>query len=74
VNVQELAQALKELGVPSRVYSLHGWADERLCLEKASTTDWRVLFVERGQERTLRTFRDEADACAFVLEELRQEI
>jgi hypothetical protein len=73
MNIEQLKCELERLGVPRRVYSLNGGKDERLCIE-CRDGEWVVFFVERGQERTLKQFVSESDACAFMLTELKLEM
>ncbi len=73
MNIEQLKAELEKLGVPRLIYSLRGARDERLCIENRDDA-WYVFFVERGQERVLRRFSDESEACLFMLEELKQEI
>ncbi len=73
MNIVQLKQELENLGVPRRVYSLNGWKDERLCLELRDNK-WSIFFVERGEERDLKQFSSEAQACDYMLGELRYEI
>lgn len=73
MKINELRLKLEKLGVPRRVYSLSGWSDERLCLEKRDEV-WDVFFVERGQKRAARTFETEDQACEYMLDELKYEV
>lgn len=73
MNIQQLGEELKKNAVPSRVYSLTGRQDERLCIERRGDM-WVVFFVERGKERVLKQFSSEPAACDFMLEELRFEV
>lgn len=73
MNIELLKKKLDALGVPRQVYSLGGWRDERVCIENRNGM-WIVFFVERGEERLLRSFSEEADACNFMLDELRREV
>jgi hypothetical protein len=73
MNIEQLKAELEALGVPRRVYSLSGRKDERLCIECREGT-WFVFFVERGQERALKKFATESEACSFMLEELKLEV
>lgn len=73
MNIKELQVELENLGVPRRVYSLKGAADERLCIELRHGK-WCIFFVERGQERVLKEFDEEHAACGFMLNELKYEV
>ncbi len=73
MNIEQLKHELERLGIPRRIYSLNGGKDERLCMENRDG-NWVVFFVERGQDRILKQFVSESDACAFMLEELKLEI
>jgi hypothetical protein len=73
MNIQQLQNELDRLGVSRRLYSLRGWSDEKLCLENRQG-QWHVYFVERGQERPMKVFESEEQACEFMLSELKYEV
>ena len=73
MNIKLLEIELQKLGISRRVYSLNGASDERLCIELLNDK-WRIFFVERGMERTLKEFDREDSACEFMLNELRYEV
>lgn len=73
MNRLQLAKKLEEIGVPSRVYSLHGASDNKTCIEQRNGK-WYVFFFERGQENVIKVFDTETEACEFMLFDLKKEI
>ena len=73
MNIDELKQKLEELKVPKQAYSILGRKQDRLCIELRDSI-WFVYFIERGEERILKQFINEADACDFMLLRLRYDI
>jgi len=73
LNIDDLKQKLDELKVPKRAYSILSRQSDRLCIELREGV-WVVYFFERGDESFPVEFINEADACKFMLHELRYDI
>lgn len=63
MKIDELKQKLQARNVPVGYYSLHGYADDALCIEHLAS-EWIVYDGERGKKRRVKTFQTEEEACA----------
>ena len=67
MNLLELNEKLKELGVPDNTYCLNTHLQqERYCISNENGK-WETYFSERGKKNDLRVFLDESDACSHFL-------
>jgi hypothetical protein len=74
MNIKELIEILRSMGIPDTRYSLDGslWPDRIVLYHNYSL--WEVFyFDERGNRNPLRNFDNENDACEYILNILRQE-
>ncbi len=67
MNLAELAKALGIIGMPTRVISLGGAAENSWCVVQASDDTWEVFWLERGNKIDLVSLRTESDACFQLL-------
>jgi len=67
MNLAELAKAIDLIGMPERVLSLGGQAENSWCVDQAPDGTWEVFWMERGNKIDLVSFRTEADACFQLL-------
>ena len=67
MNLAELAKALDLIGMPKRVLSLGGQAENSWCIDQASDGTWEVFWMERGNKIDLVSLRTESDACFQLL-------
>ncbi|MGN6578759.1 MAG: hypothetical protein ACTHJ1_02070 [Bordetella sp.] len=65
----KLIRTLQAAGVRSGAYSLSGAEDMALCLEQLGT-EWEVFYFEKGGKTFSKKFPTEADACAYMYQEL----
>ncbi|MEY9842475.1 hypothetical protein ABH941_007762 [Streptacidiphilus sp. EB103A] len=73
MNRTELRTILESEGFRPDAYSLNGGLpSETYCLSQQGN-GWVVYYSERGIRSGLRPFRDEAEACAYFLEQLRHD-
>ena len=73
MNVQALAEILRNEGFRESAYSLHAafvQPDEALCLRNEDGA-WQVFYSERGLKTGQRDFPSEADACMYFLNQMR---
>jgi len=72
MNVSQLEQELKQLGVPQWMYFLEhdGLPNEAYCLAKKES--WEVYYSERGRKFDLQCFSTETEACEYLLKKLRK--
>lgn len=66
-----LIEILKEFGIPENFYSLGGYAEETVCLEKKGDT-WIVYGGERGQKHNVITHINCKSACLDLLSRLAE--
>lgn len=73
MNVMQLEQELKRIGVPQWMYFLmhNGLPNEAFCLTPADG-HWEVYYSERGLRSDLRTFSTEEEACEYLLGRLKR--
>lgn len=70
MNRSELEAKLKSEKVSLWAYDLENVGkDETFCLEKTDS-GWSVYYRERGNRNGEREFKSEAEACAYLLEEI----
>lgn len=67
MNLVELGKALDLTGMPARVISLGGHADNSWCVEQATDGMWEVFWMERGDKVGLVRLAAEGDACFQLL-------
>ena len=67
MNLAELAKALDLIGMPERVLSLGGQAENNWCVDQAPDCTWEVFWMERGNKIDLVSLRTESDACFQLL-------
>jgi hypothetical protein len=73
MNVQELAEILRNEGFRESAYSLHATfvqPDEALCLRNEDGA-WQVFYSERGLKTGKIDFSSEAEACMHLLAQMR---
>ena len=66
-----LIEILKEFGIPKNQYSLGGYAEETICLEKKGST-WIVYGGEKGQRHNVITHINCKSACLDLLSRLAE--
>ena len=66
-----LIEILKEFGIPKNLYSLGGYAEETICLEKKGST-WIVYGGEKGQRHNVITHINCKSACLDLLSRLAE--
>lgn len=72
LNLESLRDALEAAGIPADAYCLSGGLpNEQMCIEQRDDR-WRVYYSERGLRSGLREFDSEAEACAYLLAEVRR--
>lgn len=67
MDMLELSKTLELIGIPPRIISLGGQAENSWCVEQASDGTWEVFWMERGNKLDLVRLRTEADACFLLL-------
>lgn len=67
MNLAELSKALDLIGMPTRVISLGGQAENSWCVDQAADGKWEVFWMERGNKIDLVRLATEADACFQLL-------
>lgn len=73
MTTEELRTLLIEEGFRSDSYCLEGGLpSEAYCLENRRS-EWEVYYSERGDRSGERTFSSESEACANLLERLRED-
>lgn len=65
---EELAAHLEELGLRSGTYDLYGHHPDDAIVMDRRRRHWVVFYTERGKEFSTKKFKDEASACADLLE------
>jgi len=74
MNTEELAKKLKNLGIPTNIYSISGGLpNEKLCLE-GRDGKWYIYYVERGRRTSEVEYNTEAEACDVFLNEMKGEV
>ena len=68
MNIEQLDQKLKNLGIPKDLYNFDdaGREDERFCIKEKNGI-WNVYYKERGEKTTDEYFNSEEEACNFLL-------
>ena len=67
MDLVELAKALDLIGIPARVVSLGGQAENSWCVDQTADGTWEVFWMERGNKIDLVQLRTESDACFQLL-------
>jgi hypothetical protein len=67
MTLAELAKALDLIGMPARVISLGGRAENSWCVDQAPDGTWEVFWMERGNKIDLVSLRTESQACFQLL-------
>ncbi len=71
MTIKELQGHLEAIGVSPNAYSIGSEEDNRLVImEVFGRGTWQVSFSERGECLDHKTFREEADACAYFLQQI----
>ena len=73
LTLDELRLILKHEEIPQDVYSLNGYADESLCMEKVDKY-WLVYGGDRGRRVDVQVFESESQACQNFLERITEYI
>lgn len=75
MNTQELHKKIKELGIPSRYYSINDNISADTYILNEVYNYWEFFYIdERGGQNDYRKFDNENDACIYLLEALKKEI
>ena len=73
MNVVELGKLLVAESFRSDAYSLcNDLRDNTLCLEN-NLSFWSVYYFERGSKFYYKEFREEKDACEYLLQLIRSD-
>lgn len=67
ISLAELAKALDLIGIPPRVLSLGGQAENSWCVTRANDDTWEVFWMERGNKLQLVRLQTESEACFQLL-------
>lgn len=67
--IQTMQNVLRANGIPDYVYSLHGYAESKVCLERVPR-GWIVFVGERGQRYDVSTHRTVRVACVTIIRSL----
>jgi hypothetical protein len=70
MNRSELAAMLQAKAIRTDAYDLSGDAKNEAYVLRQEPVGWLVFYSERGLERDVRSFANEADACADLLARL----
>lgn len=71
MNIKQLEDMLKILGIPRNLYNIsgQGTTDQKLCLAR-NAKGWEIFYSERGQTFDRAEFMNEEDACKELLKRL----
>lgn len=80
MQIRELYNKLKDLGVPEDRYYLHGLYgstndDDKLALliiKNRVGVEYEVYFKERGEKHAVKIFATEDEACEYIYKQLRE--
>lgn len=67
MNADELASAIREIGIPDRTVAIGGWAENAWCVAPDEDGVWEVYWRERGGKIELERFASEEQACTYML-------
>ena len=68
MNTDELASAIKRIGIPERMVVAGGFAEYAWCVDRDEEDGaWEVYYLERGDKNYLQRFDDEDQACCYML-------
>lgn len=74
MNIKELERELNQLNVPSSWYSFNKlFREDRTCLIEEGGC-WEIYFFERGQKKDIKQFSSEAEACSFLLRQMKSDL
>jgi len=71
MNIATLKVELDKLKTPKSIYAIDKLIDGKTCIV-SSGDEWKVVLVERGEEKELFSSKDEADACDYMLKRMEQ--
>lgn len=71
MNLAALKVELDKLKVPKSIYAIDRLLDGKTCIV-GSGSEWKVVLVERGEEKELYSSQVEADACEYMLKRMEQ--
>ena len=70
MNIENLKEKLKKLGVSNELYYIgEGFPNEAYCLNKRND-EIEVYYSERGKKRGTKYFLSEDEACEYFLEKV----
>ena len=73
MDIQELKEQLKGMGVPQRYYAINGdLGSDKYILNKVYYYWEYFYFDERGGQNDYKTFRSEDEACQYFLKKLER--
>ena len=73
MNWSDLSRLAEREGIVPRAYSLEvDRVDNQYVLGRQGLS-WTVYYYQRGQKLDERVFRNEDEACVFLLDELRRD-
>jgi len=76
MDMSQLAQQLKDLGISSRYYRFGqhgaGFSEDSFLMESGDGT-FDVLYMERGKASLLVSFSSEDAACSYLFKQLTQD-
>lgn len=67
---KEIIQALLQQNLPTDVVSFEEEYPSEKFVIHFNGSDWEVYYAERGKKSGLITFATEAEACAYIFEEI----
>ena len=68
MNTDELASAIKRIGIPEMMVVAGGFAEYAWCVDRDEGDGaWEVYYLERGDKNYLQRFADEDQACCYML-------
>ena len=71
MKINELQDHLDTIGPNQSEHSIGAEADDRLVIMEIFGRDkWQISYTERGQSLEYKTLQDEADVCAYLLQQL----
>lgn len=69
IYIEILRKLLKQYNISNFLYSLNGYAEERICIEKVNGL-WECYCVVRGHKEDLKIFDNPNDACLEVIKDV----
>ena len=73
MNLTILKVELDKLKAPRSIYAISKLIDGKTCIVESDGL-WKVVLVERGEERELFSSQSESDACEYMLKRMEQYI